>query len=284
MTAAISIYEVGPRDGLQNLGRTIPLRKKVKLVKRLKKAGLNNIEVGSLVHPSVMPMRDSGKVFKKTGGDLLILNRKGLERAREIGVESVNVVISPSNDFNKNNQNVTYEEAREFYEEIAKEIAIKRLYISCCFSPGTTEESVLDCVSWGKDIAEHIVLCDTDSSATEESVFSLCSKAVEVTSDIGVHLHVSDDITASMMSAYDAGIRMFDSSIGGLGGCFSLPSAVGNIATEILVMWAIYNEIPIKQDIDLDEMMDVSHYALTLESSNAERFGRWISRKIGALI
>ena len=64
---AISIYEVGPRDGLQSLGRTIPLRKKVKLVNKLKKSGLENIEVGSLVHPSILSMRDSEKLYKKTG-------------------------------------------------------------------------------------------------------------------------------------------------------------------------------------------------------------------------
>jgi hydroxymethylglutaryl-CoA lyase len=284
MSAAISIYEVGPRDGLQNLGKTIPLRKKVKLVKRLKKAGLKDIEVGSLVHPSVTPMRDSGKLFKKMGGDLLVLNRKGLERAKDVGAESVNAVISTSDVFIQNNQNATYEDTKRFYEDMAKEIAINRLYISCCFSPDTTEEDVLDCVSWGKDIARHLVLCDTDSSATKDSVYSLCSKALDITPDIGVHLHVSDDITACMMSAYDAGIRMFDSSIGGLGGCISLTAAEGNIATEILVMWAIANDIPIKQSIDIDEMMDVGEYAISLESTNTERFGRWVSRKIGALL
>lgn len=284
MSAAISIYEVGPRDGLQNLGKPIPLRKKVRLVKRLKKAGLKDIEVGSLVHPSVIPMRDSGKLFKKMGGDLLVLNRKGLDRAKGIGAESVNAVISTSDVFIQSNQNATYEDTQSFYEEMAKEIAINRLYISCCFSPDTTEADVLDCVSWGKDIARQIVLCDTDSRGTKDSVYSLCSKALDITPNIGVHLHVSSNITACMMSAYDAGIRMFDSSIGGLGGCISLTSAEGNIATEILVMWAIGNGIPIKQHIDFDEMMDVGKYAVSLESTNTERFGRWVSKKIGALL
>jgi len=284
MSTAISIYEVGPRDGLQNLGKTIPLRKKVKLVKRLKKAGLNDIEVGSLVHPSVTPMRGSGKLFKKTGGDLLVLNRKGLERAKGVGAESVNIAISTSEVFIQNNQNATYEDAKSFYEDMAKEITINRLYISCCFSPETIEADVLDCVSWGKDIARQLVLCDTDSSATRDSVYSLCSKAIDITPNIGVHLHVSDDITECMMSAYDAGIRMFDSSIGGLGGCISLTSAEGNIATEILVMWAMGNGIPIKQHIDFNEMMEVGKYAITLESTSGQRLGRWFSKKIGALI
>ena len=284
MASAISIYEVGPRDGLQSLDRSIPIRKKVKLIKRLRKAGLEDIEVGSLVHPSVIPMRGSGRVFKKTGGDLLIVNRKGLERAKEIGADTVNVVISPHETFNRKNQNITFQEAKEFYEDVARETDINRLYISCAFSPEVTRESVLECVRWGKNIANSIVLCDTDSTATSEQVASLCKDAIDIAENLCVHFHVSDSVTQCMNAAYDAGVRVFDSSIGGLGGCVSLPTAEANIATEILVMWAMANDIPIKQSIDIDEMMDVGKYAVSLESTNKERLSKWVSRKIGALL
>jgi hydroxymethylglutaryl-CoA lyase len=284
MNAAISIYEVGPRDGLQNLPKTIPLRKKVKLIRKLKRAGLKDIEIGSLVHPSVITMKDSGKLYQKTGGDLLIVNKKGLERAKELGANKLNIVISPSERFNKLNQNTTYEVAKKQYEEIVHHNPISRVYISCAFSPDVTEDMLMECIEWSNGMGNYVILCDTETCATRESVSRICKKAVEITPNMGIHFHLSDDTEDCIQSAYDSGVRIFDSSIAGLGGCFSIPSAQGNIATENLIFWATSKDIPIEQEIDIEKLQSVSRYALSLEYSKLERLANWIVLKVGVLI
>ena len=281
---AISIYEVGPRDGLQSLGRTIPLRKKVKLVNKLKKSGLENIEVGSLVHPSILSMRDSEKLYKKTGGDLLVLNEKGFERAMGIGADSINIVISPSDDFNMKNQKITYKKALEIYEKMSNQITINRLYISCSFSEDIPEEDVLKCVEWGKNIAKTVILCDTESVGNVEKIRSICSQSYSITPNLGVHLHISEYVMDCIRAAYESGIRVFDTSIGGLGGCVSVGSAEGNVPTEQLVMWAVSNGIPITNKIQLSQLYSTSRYAVNLECSGTERLGRWLSQRVGMYI
>tara|TARA_R100000995_G_scaffold12078_2_gene4916 strand:- start:3152 stop:4006 length:855 start_codon:yes stop_codon:yes gene_type:complete len=284
MTAAISLYEVGPRDGLQSLDRQIPRRKKVKLVKMLRRAGIDNIEIGSLVHPSVTSMRESEKIFKKTGGDLLVLNQRGLQRALVAGATSVNVSISTSESFIAKNQNTSYEEAKLFYERVATIIPINRLYISCCFSPDVTEDEILKCVEWGKTIASCIVLCDTDSNAKTEPVMSLCKKAKQITPNIAVHFHLTDQVEECVQTAYDAGIRVYDCSIGGLGGCFSLENPEGNVSTEALVEWAERNGIPLEQTIKPRKLNAAGKYAYGLQVSRSERFTEWLYHKIGMYI
>lgn len=281
MESAISIYEVSPRDGLQGLRKTIPLRKKIKLVRKLKNAGLNNIEVGSLVHPSVLPMRDSGKLYKITGGDLLVVNQKGFERAKKLGVKHINVVISTSDKFIKQNQNITYTEAKNIYENMAKEIPINRLYISCAFSKDIDESAVLQCVDWGKNLAKYIILCDTESTGDVNKIRSICTQAYNITPNLGVHLHTSKNSIDCIRGAYESGIRLYDSSIGGLGGCIAIDSAKGNIPTEDLVMWAMTNKIPIKNDIQFKQLYTTSKYAINLEYTNTEKMSNWISNKMG---
>jgi hydroxymethylglutaryl-CoA lyase len=262
--SAISLYEVGPRDGLQSLPRTVPLRKRVKLIKRLREAGLEDIEVGSLVHPSVLAMRDSDRLYRKTGGDLLVVNAKGFDRARELGLDSVNAVISPHHGFNSANQNDTCENIMRTYERESKTIPINRLYISCAFSDKTSESDVLDCVRWGEGISQCVVICDTDSSASVETILSLCGKAMEITPRLGIHLHLRDDDTKYIDAAYRAGIRQFDCSVGGLGGCVSLDGTHGNLRTESLVRWAMANDIPLEGDIDVDSLITTGEYAHSL--------------------
>ena len=261
---SISLYEVSPRDGLQSLPREIPLRKKMRLIKKLKSAGIEHIEIGSLVHPSILPMRQSGKLYKKTGGDLLVVNARGFDRAKQIGLKKVNAVISPHTNFIHLNQNDTYENIMRIYENKCKEIPINRLYISCAFSKGVSKKAVLDCVRWGKDIAKYIVLCDTDSNATVESIASLCSEARAITSNLSIHLHVNENNSEYIDAAYQAGIRQFDCSVGGLGGCFSLDVAQTNLRTQSLVSWALSNNIPIEEEIDVDRLLSTGEYAYNL--------------------
>ena len=284
MANAISLYEVSPRDGLQGLPRAIPLRKKLKLIKKLKNAGIEDIEVGSLVHPSILPMRQSDRLYKKTGGDLLVVNEKGFDRAIELGAKKVNVVISPHDNFNQLNQKNTYENIMRIYQNKCNDIPINRLYISCAFSRGVSKKAVLDCVRWGKDIAKYIVLCDTDSNATVESIASLCSEARAITSNLSIHLHVNEDGAEYIKAAYDSGIRQFDCSVGGLGGCFSLDAAQTNLRTESLVSWALSNNIPIEEDIDVDRLVSTGEYAYSLAHAYSQTRLEKVMSKIGILL
>lgn len=283
-TDSISLYEVSPRDGLQSLPRAIPLRKKIKLIKKLKSAGIEDIEIGSLVHPSILPMRGSDRLYRKTGGDLLVVNARGFDRAKEIGLKRVNAVISPHTNFSYLNQNDTYENIVRMYENKCKEIPINRLYISCAFSDKTSENSVLDCIRWGKDIANYIVICDTDSSATIESIDSLCTKAREITSRLSIHLHVNENSSDYVDAAYQAGIRQFDCSVGGLGGCFSLDEAQGNLRTEALVSWALSNNIPIEENIHVDKLLSTGQYAYNLAHLYSQTRLEKVMSKIGILL
>lgn len=284
MSEAISIYEVGPRDGLQSFDKEIPLRQRVKLVKKLKRAGLSQIEVGSLVHPSILPMRQSERLYRKMGGDLLVLNQRGLQRALVAGAKQVNVSISPFERFMSLNQNMSYREAKLFYERLASQIPINRLYISCCFSSEVTKEQVLECIRWGKDLARWVVLCDTDSTATPDAVFEMCVEAKELTDKVAVHFHTSKDLEICMKRAYDAGVRVYDTSIAGLGGCFSVDEAEGNVPTEALVVWAEHHGIPLEQQINTRRLNSVSHYAHNLSLTKRERLASWLFQKVGVYI
>ena len=144
-------------------------------------------------------------------GDNTITDEE-LQRAKEIGATSLNIVISPSDEFNIVNQNTTYDKAKDMYEEISTQCSINRVYISCCFNPNVSEKSVLDCVKWGNKIGKYVILCDTDSFANSDSVFSICSKAKNITPNIGIHFHISQNIEECIQSAYDAGVRIFDTS------------------------------------------------------------------------
>ena len=116
-------------------------------------------------------------------------------------------------------------------QQKCKLLPLNRLDISCAFSTGISQKAVLDCVKWGKDIAKYIVLCDTDSNATAESIASLCSGAKAITPNLSIHLHVDEDSTAYINTANDSRIRQLESSVGGLGGRFSWATAQGNLRT-----------------------------------------------------
>ena len=158
------------------------------------------------------------------------------------------------------------------------------MYISCAFSQGVSRKAVLDCVKWGKDISKCIVLCDTDSNATIKSITSLCRKARRITDNLSIHLHVNEDSAEYIKAAYDSGIRQFDCSVGGLGGCFSVDSAQGNLRTESLVSWALSNGIPIEENIHVDRLTSTGEYAYNLAHSYSQTRLEKIMTRLGVLI
>ena len=246
----LEIYEVSPRDGLQNLDRQISTSVKLALIDHLVDAGLRRIEVGSFVHPKLVPnMADSSEIFthsvkrhKDCEFGVLVPNKKGLKRARSIGAEKINIFMSPSEGFNNNNHNDTtygvYAKYKDALSNIAKSDV--RVYLSCVFgcpmSGNISQNDLIQSLEWAEEFGDTIVLSDTAGKATPESIKSL----IQLTK-IALHLHHGDDICSmhgKLDAAYDMGVREFDSSLSGLGGCPFVEGSHGNLATEELVDWA----------------------------------------------
>ena len=251
-----SIYEVGPRDGLQSADTITSTYDKVTLIRKIAKAGIKNIEVGSMVNPDRVPnMADSDTVFLKVQDlapehnlGMLVPNRRGVERGKSVGVEKFNIFFSPSNYFNINNfgksLNTIFAEYCGALDGIRPENV--RVYLSTAFGcpmiGEIPQEDMLKTMEWANTLGDTIVLADTIGNANP----SLIRKVMRLTdrkidAKIALHLHhgfregrMYDNLSAG----FDCGITQFDSSIGGMGGCPFVPGSGGNLATEQLVQWA----------------------------------------------
>ena len=250
-----SIYEVGPRDGLQSADTITTTYDKVTLIQKIAKAGIKNIEVGSMVNPERVPnMADSDVVFLKVQDlapehnlGVLVPNRRGVQRAKAVGVEKFNIFFSPSDYFNINNfgksLNAIFAEYCGALDGIRPENV--RVYLSTAFGcPVMGEiprEDMIKTMEWANTLGDTIVLSDTIGNANP----SLIRKVMRLTerkidADIALHLHhgVREGRMYDNLSAgFDCGITQFDSSIGGMGGCPFVPGSGGNLATEQLVRW-----------------------------------------------
>ena len=256
------IYEVGPRDGLQGRKTITPTADKMALIDNIVKAGIDKIEVGSLVHPHLVPnMADSDVVYSKAASEypncelgVLIPNDKGMKRAKALDVRKYNIFMSPSESFNKNNHNDTSYGVFRKYFDAMKGIRRRdvRVYLSCVFgcpTDGEIEEmALIKSLDRADYFGKKIVLSDTAGLATPDSIHSVIQLAnnIGISADIALHLHHGEDKGAmrdKLDMAYSMGVREFDSSIGGLGGCPFVINSGGNLATEELVEWAKNNQL-----------------------------------------
>ena len=255
----ITIYEVGPRDGLQSASLQLSIEQKVDMIALLADSGLERIEVGSFVHPKRVPnMADSDEVYRRVADldcelSVLVPNKRGLERAQSVGATKFNVFLSPSNAFNRNNLNLELDEILSAYKEMLYGIPKDdiRVYISHAFGCPIEGEISTDIltktITQSSLLGNNVVMCDTVGLANAEII----SKTLELTDGIranwALHLHhnykVHEKIFDNVQAGYDFGIRQFDSSIAGLGGCPFSPGSGANLATEGLVRWAEKNNI-----------------------------------------
>ena len=250
-----SIYEVGPRDGLQSSDTITPTYKKIELIEKIAKAGIQNIEVGAMVNPEKVPnMADSAQVYEQISHlepfcnlGVLIPNKRGLDRAKEVGASKFNVFFSPSDFFNTQNFGRSMASIFSSYCHALADVPKKdvRVYLSTSFGcpiageiPRSLMEKALD---WADTLGSTIVLCDTTGEANPSIIRRTMKWTEEVDADIALHLHhgrrkgrMFDNLSA----AFDCGVTQFDSSIGGMGGCPFVPGSGGNLATEELIMWA----------------------------------------------
>ena len=239
----VTVYEVGPRDGLQNLKQFIPTEIKKGLIDELYKAGLTHIEETSFAHPKYVPqMADAENVFSK--GSVLVMNQRGLDRALSVGAEKINIVFSPCEKFNMKNLGKTKSELITMYYTMLNGIPKEniRVYISMAFgspySGVVTPNMMKICIKDAKILGNTVVFSDTIGVATKEEVSLWADIAKENNIKSAIHIHHNGDEQKALRTVRDAlfeGITEIDSSIGGLGGCPFVKESGANLSTETLV-------------------------------------------------
>lgn len=251
MAEMVEIFEMAPRDGLQNEKREIALADKIALVDCLSRAGFRRIEVGSFVSPKWVPqMADSAAVFagiaRKPGISYAALtpNMKGYEAAKAAGADEVAIFASASEGFSRANLNCSISESLERFAPVMEATKLDNVkvrgYVSvvtdCPFDGKTPPENVAKVVASLREMGCYeISLGDTIGQGTPESVTAMLRAVLEVApaDQLAGHFHDTsgralDNIEASLA----LGLRVFDAAVGGLGGCPYAPGAAGNVATE----------------------------------------------------
>lgn len=274
----ITIIEVGPRDGLQNIAAFVETARKVSLIRRLAASGLTEIQAGAFVSPRAIPQfRDMKEVaaaiisLPKVRLSVLVPNLQGAREAVTSGIEKLIFFFSLSESHNLNNVHQTKEASLKGLEVIQRDLAAGTpaeicvalaTVFGCPFEGYPTTDHVLKDIDKIANMGiKEITLCDTVGFANPrqvEEITRACSRDFpEVT--FAVHFHNTRGLgLANALRAYDAGIRRFDAAVGGLGGCPFAPGASGNIATEDLTF--MFNEMGIPTGIDLDSLLNVSGY------------------------
>jgi hydroxymethylglutaryl-CoA lyase len=278
LPAHVTVYEVGPRDGLQNEAETLSVEVRAEYVDRLTEAGLPAIEVGSFVSPKAIPqLADTGDVFARihrasgTRYPALVPNLKGLERAIEAGVREIAVFTAASETFNRHNINAGLDESIERFRPVvsrAREEKIRvRAYVStafgCPYEGAVSPDAVREVVHKLLDLpVDEISIGDTIGVATPAGVYDV----IETLYDSGVTravlaLHFHDTRGTGLANVYaglQCGVPTYDSSAGGLGGCPYAPGAAGNLATEDLVY--LLQGLSIETGISLFKVVEASRF------------------------
>jgi len=262
---AVTICDVGPRDGLQNEPETLPPATRAELVNRLSAARVPRIEAASFVRPEAVPQMAGAEevvaaVQRREGTEYsgLALNAKGYERLVATGLDRVNYTLAATESFSRRNANQSLAEARAAAAEVlARSELPVTVTISVAFGcpfEGEVDPAVVEEIAAGLAGAE-VVLADTIGVATPRQVRSL----LERTHAPGVHLHNTRNTGyANAVAALEAGATLFDASCAGLGGCPYAPRATGNIATEDLV-YLLEGE-QVETNIDLDALIATSEW------------------------
>lgn len=271
----VTIYEVGARDGLQNEKAIVPVAAKAEFIHRLLAAGLPIVEATSFVHPTWVPqLADAAELMELLGPDgkhlpVLVPNERGLDRALELGCEHIAIFGSATETFAAKNLNSTLDDQFAMFAptvERARAAGVDvRAYVSMCFGdPWEGEVPVEQVVAVGKRLvdlgASQLSLGDTIGVGTVGQVTDLLDafNAAGLPDDVlAVHFHDTyGQALANAYAAYQHGVRTFDASAGGLGGCPYAESATGNLATEDLV-W-MFRGLGVETGVDLDALVATS--------------------------
>jgi isopropylmalate/homocitrate/citramalate synthase len=251
----VTIVEVSPRDGLQNEAVVLPTEDKVELIGRLVAAGARRVEAVSFAHPRLVPaMADAEAVMERVprDGDVsyagLVLNRRGLDRALDSGVDEVNVVVGVSDTFSRRNQNAGTGESMQAAAEVLGRARAEGLFTTltlatsfgCPFEGEVDPARVAALAARGAAAgAQELCLADTIGAGVPSQVRDLAARVREAAGDqapLRFHFHNTRNTGfANAVAAVELGARVLDASAGGIGGCPFAPRATGNIATDDLV-------------------------------------------------
>jgi hydroxymethylglutaryl-CoA lyase len=297
MSDSVRIVEVGPRDGLQNEPREVPTAVKVELIERLADAGLPAVEATAFVSPKWVPqMADHTEVLerirRKPGVDYPVLapNLKGFEAARAAGATEVAIFGAASEAFSQKNINCSIAESLDRFRPVAqaaREHGMKvRGYISCVLgcpyegeiAPGRVADVAAALYGMG---CYEISLGDTIGTGTPaktKAMISACAGRVPIEKLAGHYHDTYGQALANIYASLELGVRTYDASVAGLGGCPYAAGASGNVATEDVVY--MLNGVGARTGVDLDRLVDIGQWISgVLKRDYGSKAGKAIAAK-----
>jgi hydroxymethylglutaryl-CoA lyase/(R)-citramalyl-CoA lyase len=270
MAAAVTICDVGPRDGLQNEATVLEPPVRAELVNRLAATGLSKIEAVSFVSaervPQMAAAEEVAAAIERADGVAysgLVLNEKGYERLAATDLDEVHFTLAATETFNQRNANRSVDASVEELAKMPKERPVSvsiSVSFGCPFEgevePSTVLRLAERLVAAG---AEEILFADTIGVGVPRQVRQLLQGTKSLGVPVGVHLHdTRNTAVANAYAALEAGATVFESSVGGLGGCPFAPRATGNVATEDLVY--LFRGEGIEAGVDLDALIGVAEW------------------------
>ena len=292
MADRVRVYEVGPRDGLQNEAAAIPLATKLGFIDRLGAAGLQEIEVTSFVSARAIPqLADADELLTSLSRapgvryPVLVPNERGMARAEAAGADALAVFTAATDAFTERNIGITVDESLAAFEPVLRRASQLgwwlRAYVSTAFGcpytgavdPHRAVEVALRLLDLGVD---EVCFGDTIGVGVPSQVAVLTGAAVQAGIDlerVAYHFHdTRGTALANVAAGLDAGVRCFDSSTGGTGGCPYAPGAAGNLATEDLVY--LLDASGFEHGVSLEGVLDAARFI-------AAALGRPLASKVG---
>lgn len=288
----VRVYEVGPRDGLQNESRPIPLATKLRYLELLADAGLREIEATSFVAPAAIPqLADADELMaalpRRDGVryPVLVPNLRGLARAEAAGIDAIAVFTAATDAFTTRNIGMTVDESlTAFAPVLSRAVELgwwRRGYVStafgCPYSGAVAPERAVDVARRLLDLGlDEVCFGDTIGVGVPPQVRAIVERAVDAgisLARIAFHFHdTRGTALANVAAAMSVGIRCFDASTGGTGGCPYAPGAAGNLATEDLVY--LLDAIGLDHGVALDGVLDAARFI-------ADALGKPLASKVG---
>ncbi|MEE8281840.1 MAG: hydroxymethylglutaryl-CoA lyase [Gammaproteobacteria bacterium] len=276
-TNAVSIIEVGPRDGLQSEPEILSTSVKLEFIRRAIDAGIRRMEVTSFVHPKRVPqMADAEDVIRglPDRDDViyigLVLNKKGFERARDVNIDEIGMAVVASDTYNQRNQGVPTSESIKAWLEMsaaARAAGIRaNVMVSSAFGcPFEGEVPVARILEIVKQIVDgepvELGIADSIGVAVPTQVTDLLGAVQEIVPDLPIRCHFHNTRNtglANAQAALEAGVASLDASIGGIGGCPFAPAATGNIPTDDLLY--MLDRSGVQSGVSLDKIIETSNW------------------------
>ncbi|AGT31062.1 3-hydroxy-3-methylglutarate-CoA lyase [Geobacillus genomosp. 3] len=280
----VQIIDVSPRDGLQNEPVVVSTEKKKKLIEMLVRSNVKKIEATSFVHPRKVPqMVDAEQVMKQckefAGIEFvaLIPNLKGFQRAIQANISEVNWVTAATETFNYKNIGMSIDENFAQFKRIVQESRILNMKVcfsiavsfGCPYEGEVNPAKVISLVERAVEAgADRIGIADTIGIATPKQVKRLLAEVLQVAQSTPIAIHLHDTRGMGLANAYaalEAGVKIFETSASGIGGCPFAPGAAGNLATEDLVY--MFERMGVKTEIDFEKLLEAADFAASLTSN-----------------